>query len=101
MVRRILVFHGVCASWVFFRARTFDDAIAVFTGLANVEGGAQLNVFTVVFLVGICMLGWGYMWITRGGKSTNRLCWWFAAPLAISLLVLFGRKSEEFIYFVF
>jgi hypothetical protein len=49
----ILVFHFVCAAWIFFRAQTFDLAAAYFAGLAALTWDMSL---VTPFLVGMVAL---------------------------------------------
>ena len=48
-IAAVLVFHYVCLAWIFFRAPTFDDALAVLRQLALLETD-HANVVPVVTL---------------------------------------------------
>jgi alginate O-acetyltransferase complex protein AlgI len=49
----VLVFNFVCLAWIFFRARTMDDAITYISGLANwsapIELATPLNLILIAF----------------------------------------------------
>jgi len=95
-----LVFHGVCVSWVFFRAATFADALAVLTGIASFQSGLSLPPFQLLWQIGLLVLICGYFFVTNKLKNDSPL-WYLAGVAAVCIVVLFGASSSEFIYFVF
>jgi alginate O-acetyltransferase complex protein AlgI len=101
-VRRILVFHGVCITWVFFRATSFHDAVAVLSHIAQwLPGASFITDFAFLkCLLTIC-LGIAYFaFVSRPVKRSIPLRWAMSTA-AILLVILFGAESKEFIYFVF
>jgi D-alanyl-lipoteichoic acid acyltransferase DltB (MBOAT superfamily) len=53
---RLLMFHAVCAGWVFFRAPTFGEAISVFRQLSS-SGAVTLATVPAVIALGCGILG--------------------------------------------
>ena len=48
----LVVFHGVCLSWIFFRAETFADAWQLIVNLADWRPSELASVSAVVLLLG-------------------------------------------------
>lgn len=96
----VLVFHGVCVSWVFFRAETLSDALAVLAGIASFQSGSSLPAFQVLWEIGLLFLVGLYCYLTSKLSSTSKL-WYLAGVSAVCMVILFGASSSEFIYFVF
>lgn len=119
--RILLTFLLVNVAWIFFRARSLDDAVAVFSGLpigwtllaqpaswqVAIEG---LGVFTselllAIGLVVVVMLGDAYA--ARGSVHARLNAWpaparWALYSAALWAIFLWGvLRQEEFIYFQF
>lgn len=96
----VLVFNGVCLTWVFFRAAELDDAIALLSRIAILSNGVAPNYFDVVWLLMLLLLVG--VWCLIANKIDSKSIIWF--PLVVvgfCMLILFGASSGEFIYFVF
>jgi len=103
----VLTFHYVCLAWIFFRAQTFDGALAVLRQLASYSPG-HANVTPLVqaaLLIGLAAHFWAdgtFRWLR------DRFC---AQPPIIQGLALAGAamilrelshpKLVKFIYFEF
>lgn len=100
-----LTFNFVNFTWVFFRARNFDDAVKVYTGMFGLNGYAFPDGMT----------GTAVLWVTLGlavvffapnsmeWKERFRPNWLFtAAALILFGVSLFGfDRVSEFLYFQF
>ena len=105
-VSRILLFHAVCAGWVFFRASSFETAFDVFGRLA-VPGALTLASapICVVLLLGLAGQYMPSRWRSAFEIEVSR---WPAAArgtalaLAITLIEMLGPSGvAPFIYFQF
>jgi alginate O-acetyltransferase complex protein AlgI len=104
---RLLVFGYVCVAWVFFRAETFDQALAVFRQLALLELDAAnlVPLVTVPLAAGVVthfFADGGYRWLR------DRFCGLPAVGQGVVLALcglavreLAHPKIVSFIYFQF
>jgi hypothetical protein len=103
----VLVFQYVCLAWVFFRATSFDNALAVLRQLTTLElDHANLvpMVRIAILLGGVCHLfaDGSFHWLRR--RFVALPPWAQGAVLAAAALVLrqLGHaKVVPFIYFQF
>ena len=102
----VIVFHGVCLSWVFFRAETFADAWTLLGGLAAWRSPSLLSIPALVLLVagfGV-QLGDGdrlepvWRWFNRQSFLLQGL---LAAIILTVILGLGPQGVAPFIYFQF
>lgn len=116
-VSTLAVFHGVCVTWVFFRAETFADATAVLSRIGVVADGAALPLYDTARAIAIAALAGLYFYgvsrarrafeAVEGAAAPALRSWmprvpsWAPAMLGLHLVVLFGAASHEFLYFVF
>jgi alginate O-acetyltransferase complex protein AlgI len=123
-VRIGLVCLAVMLAWVFFRAGSFDGALAMFAGLAGMSGPGGLVEPQALALIGLCLLlvwkapdtaEFFYHHLDTACLETARVTQpkpgvfvWRPAPLlaggAAALLfiaVLNASRATEFIYFAF
>jgi D-alanyl-lipoteichoic acid acyltransferase DltB (MBOAT superfamily) len=100
--RRVLVFHGVCLTWVFFRAATLRDSITILSRTLRWEPGLAFH-HEFGFLKCLLTLSFGLTYFLLVAKFTRHstAMRWAASTVAVLLIVLFGAESREFIYFVF
>jgi alginate O-acetyltransferase complex protein AlgI len=104
MLKCAAVFHGVCLTWVFFRARTLRDALTVLRRIALWSSGDN---FFHDFAWYKCLLalfvGLSYFLLTYHAKkdTVSRRWAWAASTAGVLVIILFGAASQEFIYFVF
>ncbi len=103
----VLVFHYVCLAWIFFRATSFDNALAVLRQLALLETD-HANVVPIVataLATGFACHLWGdasFAWLRR--RFVALPAWAQGGVLAVAALVLreLGHtKIVPFIYFQF
>jgi len=97
------VFHGVCLTWVFFRARTLHDAMVLIRQISLWHSG---DTFFHDFAWYKCLLtiwvGVVYFTLTRYVKKVPLMSLaWATATLGVLIIILLGAESQEFIYFVF
>jgi D-alanyl-lipoteichoic acid acyltransferase DltB (MBOAT superfamily) len=103
----VLVFHYVCLAWVFFRAGSFDDALAVFHQIALLETDRAnlVPIVTTALTVGFtCHLfaDGSFGWLRR--RFVALPPWAQGAVLAVAALVLrelSHARIVPFIYFQF
>ncbi len=109
-VRMVTCFHLVCFSWIFFRARTFDDAAHVVSALARLQFGVPfVDIVTFAHAaVGVAVLVAFEIYEERRGDPLQRLARmptvvrWTAWYALLGIVVLFGVQSaSQFIYFQF
>lgn len=105
----ILLFHAVCFLWIFFRAATFGDAVAIIQKLA---GGDYTRVWPV-FQMGVVLLCAVLHCLERPVRlNLSKILtvfegvWGAAAEGVLAgaiagLVVLLGGAGGEFIYFQF
>lgn len=102
----LLVFHGVCLSWVFFRAETFNDAWILLGNLATWSQPEHLSVAGLVVLVaGLCVQasdGERMAPIARWLNRRSFLLQGLLAALIITIILGLGPQGvAPFIYFQF
>lgn len=103
----LLTFHVVCLGWVFFRAASLADAVALLTSMINPSaGGASLTldgrhvlVLTVLFLAGHLLIRQA----KRIAWPPSAVLWGRSAFNALVLVILCSASasSQKFIYFQF
>lgn len=96
-------------AWVFFRATTFTDAVAVLKAMVGMGSGAFATtaLLTDIYAVPFLLLGI----VALFAKNTNqlreafepnqRLLWQTASLVMIALIFLNSVQSSEFLYFDF
>ena len=100
-VKTLLVFHGVCLAWIFFRAPSFHDAWQTVTGIFMWTDGLSLRPFEVVYALGLTLLG--ALFLVGFFKLKHYGSWAKGALFAYGLtcVIVFGSTGQDFIYFVF
>lgn len=117
-VRIIFIFHLVSFAWIFFRANSVSDAMAIIHGMKNgwhspLEILQQLTtlklgsfeLFLVLIMIFLMEIFHGIM--RRGRvieKLTARPPWqrWLFYYMILAVILIFGRfESQQFIYFQF
>lgn len=107
-------FHLVCFGWIFFRARTFEDAFVVITGLFDWSDlGAMRELHEPWFSWRVALIGLAALPVThllaawlRGRGAHESTLWAALRPLFYGALVgvaLLAPKAadQQFIYFQF
>jgi D-alanyl-lipoteichoic acid acyltransferase DltB (MBOAT superfamily) len=103
----VLVFHYVCLAWIFFRATSFDNALAVLRqiALAETDHANVVPIVATALAAGFAAHLWGdasFAWLRR--RFVALPAWAQGAVLAGAALVLreLGHtKIVPFIYFQF
>jgi D-alanyl-lipoteichoic acid acyltransferase DltB (MBOAT superfamily) len=106
-VRRIVIFHIVCFSWIFFRAASVSEAFDQLGGLTTWTWGPYLSSaaqFLSVYVVAMLLLDYflerssgEYLAAVRSARARAVVATGFAVAIA-----LFGAtESNAFIYFQF
>ena len=104
LLRWIIVFHGVCFAWIFFRAKTFSDALTLIANISELS----LALLNFTPLIGFLTLfgaahfiGNRYHTNKRLSEGPTWLCG-IAIGLALTALWLYTpAEHKAFIYFQF
>jgi alginate O-acetyltransferase complex protein AlgI len=104
---RILIFHLVCLSWIFFRAASVQDAFAMLSGIGNLvwipEYGtafAFLAAFTIpMFLLDLVNERRGEEYLFERLSAQTRAA--VAMSLVLVAVMFAGSSVNAFIYFQF
>ena len=103
-MRWAIVFHGVCFAWIFFRAKTFSDALLV---IGNIQ---DLSLVQIVFtpLMGFLALFGAAHFVGNRYQINRRLSeapmWVCGVALGLALCALWiytPAEHKAFIYFQF
>jgi alginate O-acetyltransferase complex protein AlgI len=118
-----ITFHFINATWIFFRANNFADALNLLRGMLGLRGevlplvanphflkdwgigygvpGVSLTSFFIVFLLGCLAIAFrnSNQMIEHFKPTTGRLA--FAASMMSIALLTIARVNSEFIYFNF
>ncbi|WCT80255.1 MBOAT family O-acyltransferase [Novosphingobium humi] len=106
-IGRIYTFHIVTAAWIFFRAKSFDEAAAFLGRIVHGQTGAFIASPWAVGMIGLglaCQFGPPDA-VQRLGRMLRRAPFW-AAGLLVTLVLLVveglrGAGVAPFIYFQF
>lgn len=107
LVRVFVTFHVVCFSWLIFRASSFEQVIALATDLIENFGVSDRSfAFTYKLLQALPVLIIGDFLLQRAEQKQLLERQTFLPQLAFAsvlafLLLTFGDKTSEFIYFQF
>jgi alginate O-acetyltransferase complex protein AlgI len=104
----VLVFHYVCLTWIFFRAQTFDGALAVLEQLALLEFDPDVHWANITPLVQLALVAAALSHF----YAPRTLAWWrerfVAAPpviqgaaLAVAALVLRELAAPHIVQFIY
>jgi alginate O-acetyltransferase complex protein AlgI len=104
-------FLVVCVAWVFFRAKTLDQALGYLSSLcglaattpaSDVIAGALYTPYHAALFVTCGVLVWGMpnTWQLTERLSAPRAAW-AAATLALATLVMWTQTTNPFLYFQF
>jgi len=101
----LLTFSFVNFSWVFFRAKSFDDAIKVFSGMTGVHGFSlpdgmpDASVGLVIAMLAVAALGKNSMELKERFQPNFYWLIFVLTALAVSLFSM--ERVSEFLYFQF
>jgi D-alanyl-lipoteichoic acid acyltransferase DltB (MBOAT superfamily) len=105
--RRILVFHLVCFTWIFFRGESLSAALAFIRGLAHwnwappyLAAAEFLIAFSVpLFALDLCLEATGDEYLFQSRPHFQRVA---VAMTCVLAIILFGaNQTHAFIYFQF
>jgi alginate O-acetyltransferase complex protein AlgI len=106
-IRRIIIFHVVCLSWIFFRAKSIGDAFAYIRGFANFGWSpeyASALMFLAILIFGIALIDQrleltGEEYVFQQRPEFQRVGLAFA--MLVLALLFSATESNQFIYFQF
>ncbi len=100
----IITFNFVCFAWIFFRASTLDNALAVLRGLASLTWslGNIMPAFAVVLVIAAILHSLPERWFQSASNLAGRTPFWVQgmalAALILIIQTLAGRGSAPFVY---
>lgn len=103
MVRMCLTFHGVCLTWIFFRAETVSDAVVMLKNIWILRGGLTIpgNVCSYILLIVLIDLIYAKTGLAKKALQ-NSLLYWVLIFLGIFTYLIFGNVAGgDFVYFQF
>jgi alginate O-acetyltransferase complex protein AlgI len=106
VVRGLLIlatFHGVCVTWVFFRAGSFSDAMKVFASVTRESSVVGLRLELLLWIpVAILIDALVIRKSVRDFVLRHPLAHWTLLWLAVLSMIVFGVSgANKFIYFQF
>ncbi|RCX16668.1 D-alanyl-lipoteichoic acid acyltransferase DltB (MBOAT superfamily) [Fontibacillus phaseoli] len=99
-----ITFMFINFSWVFFRAKTWDDAIKVFRGMFNFsEIGVSMSLLGQVLMIAVALIVAVFALNSMDMKKKFRPNLKYAAFIAFLFVfsVLYFNQVSEFLYFTF
>ena len=104
-MKTLLVFHGVCLLWVFFRAPSLEAAFAYLSRLLlpPYTGHTEVPETLAIWLVGFALLIWPLTRALERQRFLTMPSWaqvgltWFLLLLALG----YGGQKYDFVYFAF
>jgi len=100
----VITFNFVCFAWIFFRASTLDNAMAILRGLGALTWslGNVTPAFAAVLIVAAILQSLPERWFQSASTFAARAPFWVqgAAMAALILIIqtLAGRGSAPFVY---
>lgn len=101
----LLTFSFVNFSWVFFRAKSFDDAMKVFSGMTGTHGFSlpdgmpDASVGLVIAMLAVAALGKNSMELKE--RFRPNLYWLIFVLTALAVSLFSMERVSEFLYFQF
>ncbi len=104
LFNQLVVFHGVCLLWVFFRADDFKNAFEYFKSLIGMNVSSIKVSDTLLFQLALFILF--IICFEKSLKDQRFLKWSLLKQVSVSLLFIFlinsyANAKLDFIYFVF
>ncbi len=104
LTNQLIVFHGVCILWVFFRANDFKNAFDYFQSLLGMFKSSIKVSDTLIFQ--LILFIFFVVFFEKSLKDQRFLKWSLFKQVSVSLLFIFlinsyANAKLDFIYFVF
>lgn len=112
--RIFVTFHAVALAWIFFRAKSIEDAWLIIKGIFTKMDGpfytgasqltTALSLCFILFLIAVQLMqlkGWIPLYRYGEGRSWPLPVRWLAYAVLIFGISVFGVSSNQFIYFQF
>lgn len=112
--RIFVTFHAVALAWIFFRAKTLEDAWIIIKGIFTTMDGpfytgasqltTALSLGFILFLIAVQVMqmkGWIPLYRYSEGRPWPLPVRWLAYAVLIFGISIFGVSSNQFIYFQF
>jgi alginate O-acetyltransferase complex protein AlgI len=100
----IITFNFVCFAWIFFRASTLDNALAILRGLASLTWsfGNVTPAFAAVLVIAAILHSLPERWFQSASTVAGHMPFWVQgvalAALILIIQTLAGRGSAPFVY---
>lgn len=105
LCRRVLTFHFICATWIFFRCTDFQDAVTALIRIVTAAAGeSPVSWIPPVMLLGLIiiqLLKNRYKMEEVVSRRPALTRWFIYAGVFVLIIALLGGRSPEFIYFQF
>ena len=112
VIKILITFHLVTFAWIFFKARSLDDAIHVIEGIFTTIGGSLylgpsqittlLGVLLIILLTTVQFFQYrGIIPFMKAERSYPLYIRWPVYMFLIFVISIFGMSSNDFIYFQF
>jgi D-alanyl-lipoteichoic acid acyltransferase DltB (MBOAT superfamily) len=100
-----ITFNFINISWVFFRAKEWDDALKVLGGMFSLEHIVSINVIEI-FILALGLFIVLYMnnsisYINNNFQYSKKVAFFVATIFFMSIIILEVRSASEFLYFQF
>jgi len=112
--RIFVTFHAVALAWIFFRAKSVEDAWLIIKGIFTKMDGpfytgasqltTALSLCAILLLIAVQVMqmkGWIPLYRYSEGRSWPLPVRWLAYAVLIFGISIFGVSSNQFIYFQF
>ena len=99
-----VTFHLVCLAWIFFRANTVEQAFGIVSGIASLQAGKSITLMPLAVLAVLLTFqafarNYNFNELVLTYPTVTRFACYVS--LILLVMVMFGSKSPEFIYFQF
>jgi D-alanyl-lipoteichoic acid acyltransferase DltB (MBOAT superfamily) len=100
----VITFNFVCFAWIFFRASTLDNALAILRGLASLTWSLDnlTPALAIVLIIAAILHSLPERWFKSASAIAGRMPFWVqgAAMAALILIIqtLAGRGAAPFVY---
>ncbi len=104
LIKWFFTFHFICLAWIFFRARSFEAAIDVISGIASWQDGMAISYVPLGVLGALLATQYMQTKIDVHGFFMRHAFvgrWLAYTGLLFCALAMAGGSSPEFIYFQF
>ena len=100
-----ITFNFINISWVFFRAKEWNDALKVLGGMFNLEDIVSINIIKLfIIILGFFIVLYmknSISYINNNFHYSKKVAFFVATIFFMSIIILEVRSASEFLYFQF